>query len=189
MAEIKAYSQAAHTGKYDRASSLVGKYDNVRRFWEDQITSISMRPALNELVERKKRNLERIRILDLGCGSGDGFDLIMGVTTKDPGIYEYITVALTDDMLKEYVGLDINEDLLRQAAGLRYHDPVLLADSLSIRYLERGVGGDVQLMAEGDTFQVPPRGSACGSDDQSHQRQDHRAEQDVRNHVRAVQRG
>lgn len=115
MAEIKAYSQAAHTGKYDRASGLLGKYDNVRRFWEDQITSIFMRPALNELVERKKKNLERIRIIDLGCGSGDGFDLIMGVTTKDPGIYEYITVALTDDMLKEYVGLDINKDLLRQA--------------------------------------------------------------------------
>ncbi|MBU0697956.1 MAG: class I SAM-dependent methyltransferase [Proteobacteria bacterium] len=123
MAEIKAYSQAANTGKYDKASGLLGKYDNVRRFWEDQVTSIFMRPALNELVERKRRRLERIRILDLGCGSGDGFDLIMGVTTKDPGIYEYITVALTDDMLKEYVGLEINEDLLRQAHGYYGSNP------------------------------------------------------------------
>jgi SAM-dependent methyltransferase len=123
MAEIKAYSQAAHTGKYDKASGLLGKYDNVRRFWEDQVTSIFMRPALNELVERKRRRLERIRVLDIGCGSGDGFDLIMGVTTKDPGIYEYITVALTDDMLKEYVGLEINEDLLRQAQGFYGANP------------------------------------------------------------------
>ncbi|MBW1996736.1 MAG: class I SAM-dependent methyltransferase [Deltaproteobacteria bacterium] len=115
MAEEKAYSQAANTGKYDKDSRLLGKYDNVRRFWEDQVTALFLRPALNELVERKRIHLERIRILDLGCGSGDGYDLVMGVTTKDPGIYENITSAITPDMLKEYVGVDINKDLLTQA--------------------------------------------------------------------------
>jgi SAM-dependent methyltransferase len=115
MAEKTAYSQAANTGKYEKITGLLGKYDNVRRFWEDQLTGIFLRPALNDLVDEKRRRLERIRILDLGCGSGDGYDLIMGVTTKDPGIYEYITAALTDDMLKEYVGVEINTDLLRQA--------------------------------------------------------------------------
>lgn len=115
MAEKKAYSQAFQTGKYDKISGLFGKYDNVRRLWEDQVTGIFIRPHLNGLVEDKRKRLERIRILDIGCGSGDGFDLIMGVTTKDPGIYEYVTAAVTDDMLKEYVGVDINRDLLRQA--------------------------------------------------------------------------
>jgi SAM-dependent methyltransferase len=115
MAEKTAYSEAANTGKYEKITGLLGKYDNVRRFWEDQLTGIFLRPALNDLVDEKGRRLERIRILDLGCGSGDGYDLIMGVTTKDPGIYEYITAALTDDMLKEYVGVEINTDLLRQA--------------------------------------------------------------------------
>ena len=115
MSEKKAYTQAFHTGKYDKASGLIGKYDNVRRLWEDQVTAIFLRPALNELVERKRQRLERIRVLDLGCGSSDGYDLIMGVNTKDPGIYEYITAALTEDMLKDYVGVDINEDLLNQA--------------------------------------------------------------------------
>ena len=115
MAEKKAYSQAAHTGKYDKASGLLGKYDNVRRFWEDQVTGIFLRAPLQALVERKRQRLERIRILDLGCGSGDGYDLLTGVTSKDPGIYEYITAALTPDMIKEYIGFDINEDLLRQA--------------------------------------------------------------------------
>jgi hypothetical protein len=111
----KAYTQAANTGKYDKKSGLLGKYDNVRRLWEDQVTGIFLRPALNELVERKRARLERIRVLDLGSGSGDGYDLMMGVNTKDPGIYEYITEALTPDMLREYVGLEINTDLLRQA--------------------------------------------------------------------------
>jgi SAM-dependent methyltransferase len=115
MSEKKAYTQAFHTGKYDKASGLLGKYDNVRRFWEDQVSEIFLRRALYDLVERKRQRLERVRILDLGCGSGDGYDLIMGVTTKEPGLFEYITGALTEDMLREYVGLDLNEDLIRQA--------------------------------------------------------------------------
>ena len=117
MSEKKAYTQAFSTGKYDKASGLLGKYDNVRRFWEDQITGIFLRPALNNLVDKKVRQFERIRILDLGCGSGDGYDLLMDVTTKDPGIFEFITSAITQDMLKEYVGVDINSGLLQQAEG------------------------------------------------------------------------
>jgi len=115
MAEKKAYSQAFETGKYEKVSGLLGKYDNVRRLWEDQVTGIFIRPYLNNIVEERRQRLERMKILDLGCGSGDGFELVMGVTTKDPGIYEYVTAAITEDMLKEYVGLDINRDLLRQA--------------------------------------------------------------------------
>jgi len=115
MVERKAYSHAADTGKYDKSSGLLGKYDNVRMFWEEQVTDFFLRPALNDLVERKRQHLERIRILDIGCGNGDGYDLLMDVTTKDPELYEYITAVITPDILKEYVGLDINEDLLKQA--------------------------------------------------------------------------
>jgi 2-polyprenyl-3-methyl-5-hydroxy-6-metoxy-1,4-benzoquinol methylase len=116
MAEEKAYTQAATTGKYDRASGLLGKYDNVRRFWEDQLTGLFLRPALNDLVQRKSESLQRLRILDMGCGSGDGYDLIMDVNTKDPGIYEYITAAITPERLQSYVGVDVNQELLHQAA-------------------------------------------------------------------------
>ncbi len=123
MSEKKAYTQAHGTGKYAKATGLLGKYDNVRRFWEDQITGIFLRPALNNLVEEKRRRLERIRILDLGCGSGEGYDLLMDVTTKDPAIYEHITSVITQDMLQEYVGVDINEDLLRQAEEYYGHLP------------------------------------------------------------------
>ena len=42
--EKKAYTQAHSTGKYEKASGLTGKYDNVRRFWEDQNTAIFLRP-------------------------------------------------------------------------------------------------------------------------------------------------
>jgi len=115
MAEIKAYDQAAGTGRYIKSSGLSGKYDNVRRFWEDQLTGIFLRPVLNDLVQAKSRRLERLRILDMGCGSGDGFELLTGVTTKDPGLYEYIHQTITPDMLQAYLGVDINENLLQQA--------------------------------------------------------------------------
>jgi SAM-dependent methyltransferase len=115
MAEVKAYSKAAGTGKYEKAITLSGKYDNVRRFWEDQMTGIFLRPALNDLVDYKRKRLERLRILDLGCGSGDGFDLIMGVTSKDPGLYDFIHEAIMPEMLQEYLGVDVNDNLLAQA--------------------------------------------------------------------------
>ncbi|MDD3580967.1 MAG: class I SAM-dependent methyltransferase [Desulfobacca sp.] len=123
MAEKTAYTQAFRTGKYEKASGLLGKYDNVRRFWEDQVTGYCMRPILQQLVEHKRQRLERLRILDLGCGSGDGYDLLMGVTTKDPGIFEWITAAITPDMLQEYVGLDINPDLIKQAEEYHAFNP------------------------------------------------------------------
>jgi len=145
MSEKKAYTQAHGTGKYDKTTGLIGKYDNVRRFWEDQITGIFLRPALNNVVEEKRRRLERIRILDLGCGSGDGYDLLMGVTTKDPGIFEYITVAITQDMLQEYVGIDINKDLLQQAEEYYGHLP-------KIRFMQ----GDLSNGLTSELVESPP---------------------------------
>ena len=132
MSEKKAYTQAFQTGKYDKATGLLGKYDNVRRFWEDQVTAIFLRPFLNDLVARKKKRLERLRILDVGCGSGDGYDLIMGVTIKHPGIHDYIVNAVTDDMLKEYVGIDLNENLIQQALEYYGDKPKLRFETTDI---------------------------------------------------------
>ena len=123
MAEIKAYNQAAGTGRYEKPIGLSGKYDNVRRFWEDQLTGIFLRPVLNELVNYKRKRLERLRILDLGCGGGDGFDLIMAVTEKDPSLFDYIHQAITSDMFEAYLGVDVNENLLEQARGYYGDNP------------------------------------------------------------------
>ncbi|MEA3470051.1 MAG: class I SAM-dependent methyltransferase [Thermodesulfobacteriota bacterium] len=133
MAELKAYNQAAGTGRYAKASGLSGKYDNVRRFWEDQLTGIFLRPVLNELVDYKRRRLERLRILDLGCGSGDGFDLIMAVTSKDPALYDYIHQAITPDIFQEYLGVDINDNLLNQA--MEYY-----GDNPKMRFEKNDIG-------------------------------------------------
>lgn len=118
MAEKEAYCQAAGTGKYEKPSGLLGKYDNVRRFWEDRLTAELLAPAVNELVQDRRSRGKRLKILDIGCGSGDGYELLTGVPTLGPGLCATETSAITSEVLERYVGLDINEDLLDQA---RFH--------------------------------------------------------------------
>ena len=118
MAEKQAYCQAAGTGKYEKPSGLLGKYDNVRRFWEDRLSAELLAPSLNDLIQDRRSRGQRLRILDIGCGSGDGYELLTGVPTLKPGLCATDTSAITPDDLGRYVGLDINEDLLDQA---RFH--------------------------------------------------------------------
>ncbi|GAB4389462.1 MAG: hypothetical protein Kow0025_14960 [Thermodesulfovibrionales bacterium] len=123
----KPYSEAASTGQYAKRTGLTGKYDNVRRFWEDEVTRVFIRNYLKETVERKERMLERLRVLDLGCGAGDGYDLLMGITVRDVGIYEYAVSLIDPEILGLYMGVDINEDLLRQAREIYASEKAVFA--------------------------------------------------------------
>ena len=118
MSQKKPYSEAASSGQYVKKTGLSGKYDNVRRFWEDEATRLFLRPYLKALVDTKTARLERLKILDIGCGAGDGFDLLMGMTVKDRGIFEYAVELINQEMLGVYLGIDINQDLLLQAGDL-----------------------------------------------------------------------
>ena len=115
MVEIDAYDEALQSGQYQKPGGLLGKYDNVRRFWEDEQLGLYLRPYLEQLVARKKACGERLRILDLGCGSGDGFEFITGITHSKSLISEHNTKVIEPDMLGFYQGIDINDRLLKQA--------------------------------------------------------------------------
>ena len=116
------YSAAVNTGQYVKKTGLTGKYDNVRRFWEDDVTRLFIRPYLKEAVDRKVQRLERLRIIDIGCGSGDGYDLLMGITAKDVGIYEYAVDLINPEQLGFYRGIDLNPDLIEQAREQHSHN-------------------------------------------------------------------
>jgi SAM-dependent methyltransferase len=115
MAEIDAYNEALSSGQYQKPGGLLGKYDNVRRFWEDEELGIYLRPYLQRLVARKKEHNERLRILDIGCGSGDGFELITSIQDNKSLISEHNARVIEPNMLEFYEGIDINEGLLKQA--------------------------------------------------------------------------
>ncbi len=120
MAEINAYNEAIKSGLYQKPTGLLGKYDNVRRFWEDEELGLYLRPYLEQLVARKRERGQRLRILDLGCGSGDGLEFITTITSKSL-ISEHDTEIIEPDMLELYQGIDINVGLLTQAREICDH--------------------------------------------------------------------
>ena len=115
MTEIDAYNEALNSGQYQKPGGLLGKYDNVRRFWEDEQLGLYLRPYLERLIARKKECGKRLRVLDLGCGGGDGFEFLTSINSTNASISEHNTKIVEPDTLEFYQGVDINEGLLRQA--------------------------------------------------------------------------
>ncbi len=121
--QMPAYSEAVKSGLYNKTSGLSGKYDNVRRLWEDEITRHFLRPHLQKLIDRCRELLRRVRILDLGCGSADGYELLGGIRYRDPGLESVEVDLLRPDVLGKYKGVDLNEDLLDQAREIYGTEP------------------------------------------------------------------
>ena len=116
--QMAAYSEAVWSGLYAKRSGLNGKYDNVRRYWEDELTRIFLRPHLQRLIERSQAAMRRVRILDLGCGSADGYELLCGVRRREANLEDDQVNLLSPDILGVYKGVDLNPDLIAQAQSL-----------------------------------------------------------------------
>jgi len=124
--QMEAYSEAVKSGLYAKKTGLVGKYDNVRRLWEDEITRQFLRPHLWKLIERCHSAVKRLRIMDLGCGGADGYELLAGVRQRDADLKQFEVDLLTPEMLGVYKGVDLSEDLLEQARELYGDKPKMV---------------------------------------------------------------
>ncbi len=113
--EVSAYEAAVASGRYARVTGIEGKYDNVRVHWEEQSLGIMLRPHLERLVERRRREGRRLRILDLGCGSGDGFDALMAIKRQGARWQDDAVQLISPERLGDYTGVELNPALLEQA--------------------------------------------------------------------------
>ena len=118
MSEIDAYNEAVKSGQYEKPGGRQGKYDNVRRFWEDEEIGIYLIPYLERLVAPGRKEARKLRILDLGCGGGDGYELLMNIRDSNRPIAEPSATILSPDMLELYKGVDVNAALLAQAQAM-----------------------------------------------------------------------
>lgn len=120
---MHAYSEAVKSGLYAKKTGIVGKYDNVRRYWEDEITRHFLYPHLKKLIEKAALKMQRLRVMDLGCGSADGLELLRGIRDRDPDLNEVEVNLLTPQILGLYKGIDLSDDLLAQGKSIYADNP------------------------------------------------------------------
>ena len=124
------YSQAVKEGKYDLyVGNLFGKYDNVRTYWEDQLTRIAFRPFLLDLVERRRKENRGVRILDLGCGSGQGYEILVKIDSRDLDLGLQHERVLPEDNIDLYYGVDISQPMVDKGE-------VLFADKPNVKFAQ-----------------------------------------------------
>lgn len=113
---MKAYTQAATSGRYDTNNGLLGKYDNVRTYWEEEALRQALQPCLEDRAAIRRKAGTGLRILDIGCGSGDGLALLESIALDSDDLTRPDTALLSNYPLQAYRGIDLNDELLAQAA-------------------------------------------------------------------------
>lgn len=105
------FDVAAQQGFYglDRGG-LTGKKDYVRKYWEDTIIKLTLRDPVEKLLTRRNN----VRIVDLGCGSGEGFDLLTHIPPSKPISPGKQSFVLSHDQISAYVGVDISHSMVQQ---------------------------------------------------------------------------
>lgn len=143
------YTQAVREGKYDLyVGNLFGKYDNVRTYWEDRLTRIALRPFLLELVEECRKQSRRVRIVDLGCGAGQGYEIITKIDRRDLDLGLQYQRVLPQEEIELYLGLDISAAMVEKGQTIFENEPSV---KFACADLRQGLGS---LKTDRDPFDI-----------------------------------
>lgn len=120
MLKTEFYEAAVQRGFYGvERSGLFGKKDNVRKYWEDISIKLSIQPVIEKIFEQKNK----IRVVDLGCGSGEGVELLTHIPPSDPIKSINKDFLLTKADLELYKGIDISPSMVKQGKENYPNDP------------------------------------------------------------------
>lgn len=109
------YSETVARGLYERSrGGLFGKHDNVRAHWEDQLTQHALRPFVRERIAACSALGRRLRVLDLGCGAGQGYELLTQIRDNDLSLEEHQRHVLEPSDLELYLGIDLSPSMVLQ---------------------------------------------------------------------------
>lgn len=111
----RTYQESVARGFYGKhVGGLFGKYDNVRTYWEDALTRVTLRPLIKERVEACRAAGRGVRIVDLGCGAGQGYELITQIDQRDLDLHDEHRYVVSHDHIELYLGLDLSEAMVSQ---------------------------------------------------------------------------
>jgi SAM-dependent methyltransferase len=113
MRRTEFYEAAVKAGFYGlERSGISGKKDNVRKYWEDVFIKTGIRPAVEPLL----RALGKLRVVDLGAGSGEGLELLMHIPSARPLESSY-PFLLHEDHVEVYEGVDLSPAMVAQGTA------------------------------------------------------------------------
>lgn len=99
---------AAQQGYYGlEGSGLSGKKDYVRKYWEDIAIKLTVRAPVEKLMQTRPK----LRVVDLGCGSGEGYELLTHIPASQPA-GKSCFVLLPEHV--SYTGIDVSSSMLEQ---------------------------------------------------------------------------
>lgn len=111
----RTYAETVARGFYGKnVGGLFGKYDNVRAHWEDAMTRVTVRPFVRERVERCSREGRGVRIVDLGCGAGQGYEQLIRIDSRDLDLADEHRYVLRPDQIELYLGLDLSDAMIEK---------------------------------------------------------------------------
>ncbi len=110
MERTEFYEIAVKAGFYGiERSGLFGKKDNVRKYWEDVFVKTALRPSLEALFATR----DKLRIVDLGAGSGEGLELLTHIPPAQP-VKSPRPFLLSEDRIEVYEGVDLSPAMVAQ---------------------------------------------------------------------------
>ena len=143
MYKTEFYETAVQMGFYGiERGGLFGKKDNVRKYWEDISVKLAIRPAIEKLLQKN----DRIRIADLGCGSGEGYELLTHIPVENSMWSPRKAFLLSNHQIGRYVGLDVSPSMIEQGRVNYKHLP-------NVEFLQADLSKGLSLFSE-ETFDL-----------------------------------
>ena len=112
---MRTYSDTVARGLYDRSiGGLRGKHDNVRIHWEDRITRLTVGPFASEADRIARSQGRKVRVLDLGCGAGQGYELLTRIDEQGLNVEDAPRFVLPADRIGLFLGVDLSQAMVEQ---------------------------------------------------------------------------
>ena len=113
--ELEPYSETVARGLHvSPMGGLWGQHDNVRTYWETHVTQTLLRPFVVARDRAARTEGRKVRILDLGCGAGNGYDLLVRIAETGLNLGDGMRFVLPPDRIGLYLGLDLSEAMVEQ---------------------------------------------------------------------------